>query len=320
MSVNGNTQPGLLVLTAVDNGRLGSVEGDYRVVFATAGGSTAGGSLEPFDRTELEQIEAIITNGGRGLSGAEMQAMPRLRFIQVLGSGTDKLDIDAAAGRGIVVASGVGSNAPSVADHAIGMALAILRDIPRFHIEASEGTWTPSQRPTLSGKVCGILGLGAVGEAIARRLIGFDARIAYHNRRAAPGSPYAYCGSPAELAAEADVLFVCCPGGAATYHLVDTGVLNALGSAGFLVNVGRGTVVDSDALAAALMKGAIAGAAIDVFEGEPLLPDVLRTAPNLVVTPHVAGLTSDALDAAWARARANLRAFRDHGEIVGRLV
>jgi len=315
MLVNGNIRPGLLVLTVVDSGRLGSLEDDYRVLSAAAGGS-----LEPFDHTALEQVEAVVTNGARGLSGVEMQAMPRLRFIQVLGSGTDKLDIDAAAGRGIVLASGAGSNAASVADHAIGLSLAALRDIPRFHAKASEGTWAPSQRPTLSGRTCGILGLGAIGEAIARRLAGFDVRIAYHNRRAVPASSYAYCSSPAELAAEADVLFVCCPGGAATYHLVDAGVFKALGPAGFLVNVGRGSVVDSHALAAALATGVIAGAAIDVFEGEPMLPDVLRALPNLIVTPHVAGLTPDALDAAWARARANLHALQHGGEFVGRLV
>jgi lactate dehydrogenase-like 2-hydroxyacid dehydrogenase len=315
MSLNGNIRPGLLVLTAADNGRLGPIQFVYDVRIAAGGGS-----LQPFDQSELEQVEAIVTTGARGLSGTEMQAMPRLRLIHVLGSGIDGLDMDAAAKRGIMVASGAGSNAPSVADHAIGLALAVLRDIPRFHAGAREGAWAPSQRPTLSGKTCGILGLGAVGEAIAKRLAGFDARIAYHNRRAVPASPHVYCGSPVELAAEADVLFVCCPGGAVTYHLVDASVLNALGPTGFLVNVGRGTVVDSDALTAALAEGTIAGAAIDVFEGEPVLTDGLRTVPNLVVTPHVAGLTPDALDAAWARARANLHALQHQGEIVGRLI
>lgn len=314
MLANGNAKPGLLVLVAAD-GRLGPAEDVYAVR------QTASLALvDEIDTGELQQVEVIITSGARGLSEAEMQTMPQLRFVHVLGSGIDKLDIEAAARRGIIVASGAGSNAASVADHAIGLALAILRDIPRFHAAASGGLWQPSQRPTLSGKSCGILGFGAIGEAIANRLTGFGVRISYHSRRLVPGSPHVYRATPTELASDVDVLFACLPGGASTNHLIDAGLLNALGPKGYLVNVGRGSVVDSDALASALIDGTIAGAAIDVFESEPNLPGALKQVRNLIVTPHVAGLTSEALDAAWARVFANLQAFRHQGDIIGRLV
>jgi lactate dehydrogenase-like 2-hydroxyacid dehydrogenase len=315
MLVDRNIKPGLLVLVAAEEARLLPVKEAYAVHQLAAGEG-----LEAIGVEDLQKVEVVVTSGARGLSEDEIRMMPRLRIVHVLGSGTDKLDIGAAAQRGITVTSGAGSNAPSVADHALGLALAVLRDIPGFHAAAIEGSWAPTQRPTLAGKACGILGLGAVGEAIAKRLAGFDARIFYHNRKPVPASPHGYCGSPAELAAASDVLFVCCPGGPATHHLVNADVLGALGAKGFLVNVGRGTVVDSQALGNALAKGIIAGAAIDVFEDEPVLPDALRAAPNLIVTPHVAGLTPDALDAAWARTYANLRALSGEAELVGRLV
>ncbi|WP_454858045.1 NAD(P)-dependent oxidoreductase [Rhizobium binxianense] len=315
MLVDQNIKPGLLMLVAAEEARLLPIQEAYAVHQLAAGKD-----VEAIGVDGLEKIEVVVTSGARGLSEDEIRAMPGLRFVHVLGSGTDKLDIGAAAQREITVTSGAGSNAPSVADHALGLALAVLRDIPGFHAAAVGSTWAPTQRPTLAGKACGILGLGAVGEAIAKRLAGFGARIFYHNRKPVPASPHGYCGSPAELAAASDVLFVCCPGGPATHHLVNADVLSALGVKGFLVNVGRGTVVDSQALGSALVEGRIAGAAIDVFEDEPVLPDVLRVAPNLVVTPHVAGLTPDALDAAWARTYANLRALSGEGELVGRLV
>jgi lactate dehydrogenase-like 2-hydroxyacid dehydrogenase len=313
MLVDQNIKPGLLVLVAADEARLLPVREAY-VVHQLA----AGEGVDTMGAEALQKVEAVVTSGARGLSEDEIRVMPRLRIVHVLGSGTDKLDIGAAAQRGITVTSGAGSNAPSVADHALGLALAALRGIPNFHAAAIGGVWAPTQRPTLTGKACGILGLGAVGEAIAKRLAGFDARIFYHNRKPVPASPYGYCDSPAELAASSDVLFVCCPGGPATYHLVTADVLRALGANGFLINVGRGTVVDSQALGTALAKGIIAGAAIDVFEDEPVLPDVLRIAPNLVVTPHVAGLTPDALDAAWGRTYVHV--LSSEGDLVGKLV
>src|SRR5690606_27943181 len=121
----------------------------------------------------------------------------------------------------------------------------------------------------------GILGLGAVGQGIARRLAGFDMEISYHNRRPRDDIPYIYAPSVEELADKVDFLVCAMPGGAATRHLINKPLLSRLGASGYLVNVGRGSIVDSAALADALHRGVIAGAALDVFEGEPVLPDVL---------------------------------------------
>lgn len=140
--------------------------------------------------------------------------------------------------------------------------------------------------PSVSGKRMGIIGLGAVGLAIAKRAAqGFDMSVSYHSRNPRDGVPYTYCGSPLQLAEAVDILVVATPGGAGTQHLVDAQVLDALGREGYLVNIARASVVDTDALARALQQGRIAGAALDVFDDEPKVPDAFKALGNTVLTP-----------------------------------
>jgi lactate dehydrogenase-like 2-hydroxyacid dehydrogenase len=177
------------------------------------------------------------------------------------------------------------------------------------------GGWQDQWRvetPTITGKRLGILGLGKIGSRIAQRAArGFDMEIGYHNRAAVAGSPYRYFASLIELATWADFLVAAAPGGAGTRHLVNADVLAALGPHGYLVNVGRGTVVDTQALIDALRAKRIAGAGLDVLEGEPsvppLLPELLQC-DNVVVTPHVAGRAPESRTAATALILANLNA------------
>jgi lactate dehydrogenase-like 2-hydroxyacid dehydrogenase len=244
-------------------------------------------------------VQAVITNGTQGWTASLMDGLPNLKIIAALGAGYEHIDVAAARARGIAVSHGRGTNTSSVADHAVALLFAVVRDIPATDKALRRGEWASARaaRPDLSGARLGILGLGAIGTAVAQRLAGFRMEVAYHNRRERPGVPYRYLATPAELARWCDFLVVTAPGGAATHHIVDAAVLESLGPSGFLVNVGRGSTVDSAALGDALQRRKIAGAALDVFEGEPTLAPILKNAPNLVVTPHIAGYSPSAYDA-----------------------
>jgi lactate dehydrogenase-like 2-hydroxyacid dehydrogenase len=155
--------------------------------------------------------------------------------------------------------------------------------------------------PQVSGKRLGILGLGTIGLEIARRgANGFGMSVGYYNRRARPECGYTYFDNPRALAAESDFLVVATPGGAGTHHLVDAGVLEALGPDGYLINIARGSVVDTDALIAALAEKRIAGAGLDVVDGEPTIPEALKRLDNVVLTPHSAGRSPEAVAATVA--------------------
>ena len=270
----------------------------------------------PDARTELAarvgaRIRAIMTNGITPIPAALMAALPNLGIICAQGVGHEGVDLDAARARGIVVTHGPGANADCVADHAVAMMLAVLRDIVRFDTAVRAGRWREgsTMRPSAHGKRVGILGLGRIGQRVARRCAGFEMDIRYHARRPLPDVVWDYAESTPALAAWADVLIVTLPGGAATRHLVGRAAMDALGPAGFLVNVGRGSVVDTAALVDALRDGRLAGAALDVIEGEPEVPAALRDLPNVVLTPHIAGRSPETIAATVEQVAANLGAF-----------
>ena len=256
------------------------------------------------------RIDAVLTRGPLGLHAEEMAALPLLKIICVIGAGFEQVDLQAASNLGITVTFGAGANASSVADHAMALLLSAVRGIPQADASIRRNEWVKVRQPSLSGKRMGIIGLGAIGEAIAKRAAhGFDMSIGYHSRQPRQGSPYTYCASVLELASQVDFLVVATPGGSATHHLVDAPVLDALGADGYLINIARGSVVDTDVLIAALATGKIAGAGLDVFEDEPLVPDPLKTLGNVVMTPHVAGQSPDAVEATVQLVVHNLRAF-----------
>ena len=216
--------------------------------------------------------------------------LPALEIVAHFGVGYETIDADAAAARGIVVTNTPGVLDEEVADLTIGLMLATLRRLPQADRFVRAGDWPQGPfplSPSLRGRRVGILGLGAIGKAVARRLDGFDVAIAYHGRSRQPEVAYAYHDSPAALAAASDVLIAIVPGGAGTKHLVDAAVLAALGADGVLINVARGSVVDEAALVAALADGTIGGAGLDVFEDEPNVPEALRTMSNVVLLPHI---------------------------------
>jgi lactate dehydrogenase-like 2-hydroxyacid dehydrogenase len=260
-------------------------------------------------------VRAVLTNGRGGLGGGEMELLPNLEIVCAVGAGYEAVDLDTARSRGIAVANCPGTNASAVADSAMMLLMASTRHLLQADRFVRAGGWQEQWRvdtPTLSGKRLGILGLGTIGGQIAHRAArGFDMEVGYHNRTAVTGSSYRYFASLIELATWADFLVVAAPGGAGTRHLVNAGVLAALGPKGYLVNIGRGTVVDTAALIDALQAKRIAGAGLDVVEGEPSvpprLPELLQF-ENVVITPHCAGRAPEARDAATAVILANLNA------------
>lgn len=257
-------------------------------------------------------IRIVLTRGATGLRADEIAAMPKLELVCSLGVGYENIDLAAAAARGIVVTNGPGANAISVADHAMALLLGAARHLPQADAWVRQGHWNGFMGPQVTGKRLGILGLGTIGLEIARRgANGFGMRVGYYNRRPRPESGYTYFDNPRALAAESDFLVIATPGGAGTRHLVDADVLQALGPDGYLVNIARGSVVDTDALIAALANRRIAGAGLDVVDGEPHIPAALKQLDNVVLTPHSAGRSPEAVAATVALFLQNATAHFD---------
>lgn len=240
-------------------------------------------------------IGAVVTTGRVGVRADLMADLPSLGAILNFGVGYDTTDVDAAAARGVLVSNTPDVLTDCVADIAIGLTIDTLRGLSAADRYVRRGDWSsvgnfPLTRK-VSGKRVGILGLGRIGQAIATRFEAFGCSIAYHSRREVPGSPYSYAASPAELAAEVDILVLATSGGSGTQHLVDRKVLEALGPDGYLVNIARGSVVDQDAMVELLREGGIAGAGLDVYTEEPTVPEDLMALDNVVLLPHLASGT-----------------------------
>ncbi len=255
----------------------------------------------------------VLTNGARGLNAAELSHLPNVEFVSALGAGYENLDVAAMRARNIVAVNGAGANAPTVADQGFALLLAAVRRIPEYDAACRKGVWRDAlpMQPGVSGKKLGIVGLGAVGRQFAKRGEGFDMQIGYRNRNRRNDVPahYQYFDSALALAEWADYLVVTAPGGPESHHLVNAQVLRALGAHGFLVNLGRGSIVDTAALADALRNGTIAGAGLDVYEGEPSPPAALIHLQNVVLSPHVAGRSPEAEAATLAMFMENTRRY-----------
>jgi lactate dehydrogenase-like 2-hydroxyacid dehydrogenase len=291
-------KPVLLITIAVSAADRAQIAKRYEVLYAP----------EPAERDariaeRKADIRAILTNGTTGVSVAQMAELPKLELICALGVGYENIDVEAARARGVAVANGAGTNAACVADHAMALLLATVRTIPALDAFTRTGQWRESLSitPGFSGKKLGLLGLGLIAQQIARRGAGFDLAIGYHSRTRHDAFGFDYFESAVALAEWADFLVVATPGGAATHHMVNAAVLKALGPHGYLVNIARGTVVDTAALADALRRGALGGAGLDVYESEPEPPRELFEFPNVVLTPHVGGRSPDAIAATVER-------------------
>jgi lactate dehydrogenase-like 2-hydroxyacid dehydrogenase len=220
-----------------------------------------------------------------------MSRLPALEIVSSFGVGYDNVDAGAAAERGIVVTNTPDVLNDEVADLTLGLLIATIRQIPQAERYLRAGGWLEKPYPltaTLRGRKVGIVGLGRIGKAIARRVEGFGVEVHYHGRSRQPDVVYPYHPSVGALAEACDVLIVITPGGAETRHLIDAAVLRALGPAGILINVARGSVVDEEALIEALRSGTILAAGLDVYADEPRVPQALIDMEHVVLLPHVA--------------------------------
>lgn len=239
------------------------------------------------------RVRAAIGFGA--VTAAMIDAMPGLEIIASTGVGYDHVDVDAALRRGIVVTNTPGVLDDAVADTALALLLAVERRIVAADRFVRAGRWAAHEAfpftRHLGDLTLGILGLGRIGLAVARRAEPFGMRVAYHNRRPRADVPYAYHATPLALANACDVLMCIVPGGAETRHLVDEAVLRALGPQGTLVNIARGSVVDESALVRCLQDGTLGAAALDVYDREPHVPPELFALEQVVLAPHVGSAT-----------------------------
>lgn len=289
-------RPRILVLTPTLKPFAGLFEDSFELFFATDDQAR-----DAAISREGASFSGMVTTGKLGLSRAEIARLTALQVVCVLGAGTENIDLEAAREAGVRIEARGGTNSETVADHAFALLLSLLRDIPFMDRGIRHGEWAGvrSSRPILHRKRLGIAGLGAIGRAVARRAVAFDMQVGYFGRTAKPDTNYRFHADCGDLAACSDVLVLCLPGGPETTGLVDARVLRALGPQGYIVNVGRGSVVHQAALVEALENGGIAGAALDVFENEPNVPAPLRANRNVVLTPHVAGRSPES-DAAMS--------------------
>jgi hydroxypyruvate reductase len=265
-----------------------------------------------------EEFVGLVTSARVGADAALIDALPSLKVISSFGVGYETLDIEAAKRRGVVV-----SNTPDVlndcvADLAFGLLIDVARGMSAGDRFVRRGEWERNAfqfTTRVSGKRLGVLGLGRIGQAIAKRSTGFDMEVRYHSRRPVTGVSWGYEASAVALADWADFLVVACAGGTATRHLVSSDVLAALGPKGFLINISRGSVVDEQALIKALADKRIAGAALDVYEDEPHVPEALLSLENAVLLPHVASGTHETRKAMNNLVVSNLRSYFARGQV-----
>ncbi|WP_457418767.1 NAD(P)-dependent oxidoreductase [Roseateles sp. P5_E7] len=298
----------LLLLVPIAAEHKAALLARFRVIEATDAASRAAAMA-----AHAADIELVLTNGSVGFTAAEIAACPKLKLLAAQGAGYENLDLAAARARGVALCNGAGTNDDCVADHALALLLASVRALPRQGLAVRAGLWRDALPlyPSFTGRRLGLIGLGGIGRKIARRAAAFGMGIGYHNRQPkADAGEASYFDSAAGLAAWADDLVVATPGGAATRHIVNAEVLAALGAGGHVVNIARGSCVDTAALVAALQAGRIAGAALDVYDGEPLPPQELLAFDNVILTPHVAGWSPQSIGATVQNFIANVEALR----------
>ena len=243
-----------------------------------------GHAVDGLDGATARQILA-----NQGINRALLAMLPKLEVVALFGVGIDLVDRAALKERSIPLSNTPGLVAVEVADLAIGLMIASARQIIYADRFIREGRWPQAQISlgrSVGKKTMGVVGLGAIGRPIADRGAAFNMRVLYYGPRRKPDAPYEYVADVVELARQSDFLMVACKGGPDTRHLIGRDVIEALGPNGTLVNVARGSVVDEQALVAALRDGRLGYAALDVFENEPQVSTDLLALPNVIVQPH----------------------------------
>lgn len=269
------------------------------------------------EATDKDALLAQIRDRVRGIAGGNVQPelmdkLPKLEIVANFGVGYDTIDTRAAKARNIRVTNTPNVLNDAVAEITIGLMIALARRIPQAHQFVRDGNWIKGSFPLLSelnGKTVGILGLGRIGKEIAVRAQAMKMRVVYHGRHKQADEPFVYYSDLTEMARDADWLVIIAPGGKGTEKMVSRQVLEALGPDGYLVNMARGTLVDEAAMVDLLQNKRLGGAALDVFEKEPLVPPALFGLDNVVLSPHQGSATHQTRNKMGALVVANLDAW-----------
>lgn len=302
------TKPTLLALMSLPSPYMDELENDYTIVRLYKETNPEGKLNEIKD-----DVTAILTTMGNIVGSNLIEALPNLGCISCYSVGFDNVDIECAKKHDVIVTNTPDLVTDDTADTAIALMLAVSKRVVEADAFVRFGKWEnrnpfPKGRK-VTGKKVGIVGLGRIGKAIARRCAAFDMHISYHGRHEQNGVDYTYFDDLATMAKAVDYLVLSCPGGESTQHIVNESVFEALGKDGFLINVARGSVVKEDDLVRALQNNKIAGAGLDVFENEPTVPTALKTMDNVVLTPHLATATIETRNEMAELVVKNLLAF-----------
>lgn len=301
-----NNEP-VLVLTPVPVDLRRGLESHLELVDLSSL-KTAAGTVPP----DLSSFRIALTTSMAGADETIMATMPKLGLIACNGAGLDRIDLRAAARRGIAVANTSDELTEDTADFAIALLYATSRRTVEADRFVRSGRWLgarmePSRR--IFGKRMGIVGLGKIGRAVARRAVGIGMAVSYSGRTCKADVPYGFEPDPQRLAAISDVLVLCCSGGEGTRHLVNAEVLKALGPEGILINIARGSVVDEEALITALQDRVVGSAGLDVFGREPAIDERFMAMDNVVVQPHYACITYETRAAMVERILSDIESF-----------
>ncbi|KAJ8900301.1 hypothetical protein K2173_024941 [Erythroxylum novogranatense] len=269
--------------------------------------------LDQFLTTHAQSVQAILSSHNAPVTAAILRLLPEARLVVTTSAGLNQIDLPECRRRGIKVANSGTVSAANVADLAIALLIDVKRKISASNRYVKQGLWSTNEDyplgSKLRGKRVGIVGLGSIGSEIAKRLEAFGCYISYNSRNQKPSVSYPFYHEVHELAADSDVLIICCALNDQTHHLIDKEVLSALGKEGFIVNVGRGPIIDEKEMVRCLMKGEIAGAGLDVFEDEPDVPQELFALDNVVLSPHRAVFTQESINDLGKLVVGNLEAF-----------
>lgn len=262
-----------------------------------------------------DKVQAVVTDGGTGVSSDVLERLPNTRVVTVFGVGVDAVDLDYCREHKIQVTNTPDVLSSDVADMAVALMLAASRNLVLADAYARSGRWeTEGSLPLthrMSGKRAGIFGMGSIGLRLAKRLQAFDMEVSYCNRNKRSDVQLRYFSSIEELASEVDFLIVAASASASTNKIINAAVLEALGKDGILVNISRGSLVDQDDLVKALDAGKIRAAGLDVFEGEPAIPESLKKLDNVILQPHHASGTFETRQAMGKVVTDNLERFFD---------
>jgi lactate dehydrogenase-like 2-hydroxyacid dehydrogenase len=267
---------------------------------------------DAFIASLADRVTAAASTAFRGMDAATMAMLPKLKIVSHFGVGVDSVDVAAASARGIKVTNTPDVLTDDVADLTIALLLAAVRRVPQGDRYVRDGKWADKVFPltgTIQGKTLGIVGLGRIGRAIAKRAEAFNLKLAYQGPHRKADVSWPYHANAVSLARECDFLVAACPGGEPTRGLVSRAVLEALGPEGVFVNISRGSVVDERAMIELLREGKLGGAGLDVYDHEPRIDPAFFTLENVVLQPHVGSATHPTRRAMGQLVVDNLAAF-----------